>query len=235
MKLFKAASAVCFMALMGSAIVPRLNADEWDKKAVVTFSDPIEIPAVHLKGWGVLPAGTYVFKLLDSQSDRHIVQIWNKDETIQYATILAIPDYRLKATDKTVITFDERPAGEPLALRAWFYPGSNFGDQFVYPKEKAMELAKSSNLPVPFVPVETTGEVSEPFKNVDEPAVVAMKAAPVKVAQPSGEEVEIPAAPAAVPVALPATASSAPLIGFLGLIALSGALLMLGIPARQLR
>ena len=56
----------------------------------MTFSAPVEIPGVHLKGWGVLPAGTYVFKILDSQSDRHIVQIFNADETQCYATILAI-------------------------------------------------------------------------------------------------------------------------------------------------
>jgi hypothetical protein len=234
MKLFKAASAACFIALLGTAIAPGLNADEWNKKTTLTFSAPVQIPGVHLKGWGVLPAGTYVFKLMDSQSDRNIVQIWNKDETTIYATILAIPDYRLKATDKTVITFDERPAGEPVALRAWFYPGSNYGDQFVYPKAKAMELAKSNNSPVPFVSAEMTTEVTEPFKTVDEPAAVAMKTTPVKVAQPTGEEAEIVAVTPASAPALPATASGAPLVGFLGLIALGGAL-MLGLSARQPR
>jgi hypothetical protein len=236
MKLSKAAPAVCFLALMSAAIAPALRADEWDKKAVVTFSEPVEIPGVHLKGWGVLPAGTYVFKLQDSISDRHVVQILDKDETTIYATILAIPDYRLKATDKTVITFDERPVGQPLALRAWFSPGSNTGDQFVYPKTRAMELAKSSNSQVLFVDVEIPVEVIEPIKPVNEPAIVALKTAPVKVAQPSGEEAEIapPApVPAAAPATLPATASVAPLIGFLGLIALSAAFLT-GFSARRL-
>ena len=63
---------------------------------MLTFSGPVEIPGVHLKGWSVLPAGTYVFKILNSQSDRHIVQIFNKDETAIYAAILAIPNHRLK-------------------------------------------------------------------------------------------------------------------------------------------
>src|SRR5271154_5339285 len=133
MKSFKAAAAVFCVALMGALFVPCVQADDWNRKTVVTFSGPVEIPGVHLTGFGVLPAGTYVFKILDSQSDRHIVQIFNKDETIVYATILAIPNYRLKATDKTVITFRERPAGEPEALRAWFYPGANWGEEFVYP------------------------------------------------------------------------------------------------------
>jgi hypothetical protein len=234
MKLFKAVSAVCFITLLGAAVAPRLSADEWNRKTVVTFSAPVEIPGVHLKGWGVLPAGTYVFQLLDSDSDRHIVQIWNKDETKIYATILAIPDYRSKATDKTVITFDERPVGEPEALRAWFYPGSKSGDEFVYPKEKAMTLAKASNSPVPFVIVDFPVEVIEPLKPVNEPAVVALKAAPVKVAQPTGEEIEVATVtPAPAPATLPSTATITPLVGFIGLIALTGALIM-SISAKRL-
>src|SRR6185369_6972428 len=117
MNLFKTVTTACGIALMGAILAPDAKADDWNRKTVITFSGPVEIPGVHLAGWGVLPAGTYVFKILDSLSDRHIVQIFNKDETIIYATILAIPNYRLQATDKTVMTFSERPAGEPEALR----------------------------------------------------------------------------------------------------------------------
>src|SRR6202051_2948507 len=98
-----------------------------------------------------------------------MVQIFNTDETAIYATILAIPNYRLKATDKTVVTFRERVAGEPEALRAWFYPGRNWGEEFVYPKLKAIELAKTTNTPVLFTPAEIPLEVPEPFKSADEP------------------------------------------------------------------
>src|SRR5208337_1948553 len=97
--------------------------------------------------------------ILDSQSDRHIVQIFNKDETQVFATILAIPNYRLKVTDRTVVTFRERPAGEPEALRAWFYAGENFGEEFVYPKARAVELAKETNTPVLFTVTEVPLEV----------------------------------------------------------------------------
>src|SRR5580700_10242245 len=145
MKLFNAMTAVCGVALLGAAFTPAARADDWNDKTVITFSGPVEIPGVHLKGWGVLPAGTYVFKLVDSQSDRHIVQIFSADEKTVYATILAIPNYRLKVTGKTVITFRERPAGEPEALRAWFYPGRAWGEEFVYPKTVAIEIAKSTN------------------------------------------------------------------------------------------
>ena len=87
---------MCCLALFGAGLAPTARADALNKKTVITFSGPVEIPGVHLTGFGVLPAGTYVFNILDSQSDRHIVQIFSKDEKTIYATILAIPNYRLK-------------------------------------------------------------------------------------------------------------------------------------------
>ena len=214
----------------------------------MTFSGPIEIPGVHLKGWGVLPAGTYVFKILDSSSDRHIVQIFNKDETMIYATILAIPNYRLRATDKTVLTFRERPAGQPDALRAWFYPGRNWGEEFVYPKAKAVELAKATNNAVLFTPAEIPLEVAAPIKTADEPVVVQLKQAPVLAIKPTGEEVELAQVvtppPAQTPVAdastrdndrkLPQTASPLPLIGLFGLLLLGGAVTLRFVERRAL-
>jgi hypothetical protein len=228
MNFLKAATTVGCLALVSAVFAPPASADDWNRKTTVTFSAPVEIPGVHLKGWGVLPAGTYVFKILDSQSDRHIVQIFNKDETTIYATILAIPNYRLKATDKTVITFRERAAGEPEALRAWFYPGRNWGEEFVYPKSKASVLAKSTNVPVLFVQTELPVEVDEPMKFTA--AVAEFKSAPVMAIQASGEEVEAatvvtaPPAEAAMAKTLPGTASSLPLLALFGLLALGGAM-----------
>jgi len=225
MKLLSVVTPVFCMALMGTAFSAK--ADDWDRKTEITFSGPVEIPGVHLAGWGVLPADTYVFKILDSQSDRHIVQIFNKDETTIYATILAIPNYRLRSTDKTVITFRERPAGQPEALRAWFYPGRNWGEEFVYPKAKAIELAKATNTPVLFTPAEIPVEVAEPVKSVDEPVVVELKRAPIMAIKPTGEEVQLAEVvtppPAEIAETLPSTASSIPLLALVGLLALSGA------------
>src|ERR1700680_2118091 len=233
MTFLKAVPTVFCAALIGAAISPSVKADDWNRKTTITFSAPVEIPGVHLAGWGVLPAGTYVFKILDSQSDRHIVQIFSKDELTVYATILAIPNYRLKATDKTVMTFRERPAGEPEALRAWFYPGRNWGEEFVYPKAKAIEIAKTTQVAV----LATTAEVKEEVEKPDEPAVVeALKVAPLVAIAPTGEEVQLaqvvtpPPAEPEVAVAevvaektLPDTASFVPLIALFGLLALGGA------------
>jgi hypothetical protein len=233
MKQFKAVTTVCCMALMGAVLAPSVKADDLNRKTTMTFSGPVEIPGVHLTGWAVLPAGTYVFKILDSQSDRHIVQIFDKDEKVIYATILAIPNFRLKATDKTVVTFRERPAGEPEALRAWFYPGRNWGEEFVYPKARAIALAKETSTPVLFTATEIPLEAAEPIKTADEPVVVQMKEAPVMAAQPTGEEVELaqvvtppPAEPEVAMAELPHTASTLPLIALLGFLALGGAFVL---------
>jgi hypothetical protein len=223
------------LALMGAVFSPAAKADDWNRKTTMTFSGPVEIPGVHLKGWAVLPAGTYVFKILDSQSDRHIVQIFSADEKTVYATILAIPNYRLKVTDKTVVTFRERPAGEPEALRAWFYPGRNWGEEFVYPKARAVELAKTTKTPVLFMEAEIPVEVAQPIVTANEPVVVQMKKAPIMAYQPTGEQVELAAVvtpppavelqPEAAPAAvLPATSSPLPLMALFGLLALGGAL-----------
>jgi hypothetical protein len=73
------------------------------------------------------------------------LQIFDKDESHLYATILAIPNYRLQATDKTVMTFAERAVGEPQAIRAWFYPGDNSGQEFFYPKEEGCGPGEDNN------------------------------------------------------------------------------------------
>lgn len=248
MRFLKTTVISACIALTGVILLPSVHADDWDRKTTVKFSQPVEIPGVHLEGWGVLPAGTYVFKILDSASDRHIVQIFDEKETTVYATILAIPNYRLKTTDKTVITFSERPAGQPEALRAWFYPGRQWGEEFVYSKEKALELAKTTNQPVLFTPVEITPEVSAPIKSATEQPVIALRQAPVRAVRPSGEEVEIAqvvtplppaeieqsrvpeAAPALMaenrPATLPNTAGSLPLMALLGLLALGGVVIL---------
>src|ERR1017187_4474472 len=138
MKFLKTLATIFCLVALCAFMVPTATADDWNRETVITFSGRVEVPGV---GAQILPAGTYVFKIFDSQSDRHIVQIFNQDKTIVYATILAIPNFRLKATSKTVMTFRERPVGQPEALRAWFYPGRNWGEEFVYPKAKAIELA----------------------------------------------------------------------------------------------
>jgi hypothetical protein len=133
---------LCCALAFATIVAPAARADEHDKLTYFTFSGPVQIPG------HTLAAGTYMFKLADSPSNRHIVQVFNKDGSKLYATILAIPDQRLDPAEKPVVMFKETPAGSPSAVRAWFYPGNTIGDEFVYPKEQAMKIAKATHEPV---------------------------------------------------------------------------------------
>jgi len=242
MTFLRRAPALLSMAFLGAAFSPTAKADERDHMTTVTFSAPVEIPPVYITGMRYLPAGTYVFKLVESSNDRHIVQIFNKEQTKIYATILAIANYRLTPTGRTVITFNEGIQGKPEAIRAWFYPGANWGEEFVYPKAQAIQLAAVAQQPVPAVAAEVTQpEVEQP----EAPEVVAqLQQQPVVAVQPTGEVVELaqvyPPSPAPVAVAaaqeepatLPATSSSLPLIALIGLVALGSALTVRSISAR---
>src|ERR1700758_5308234 len=205
-------NAAIGLVLLGALLVPNVRADEWDKKTTVTFTGPVQVPGT------VLPAGTYVFRLADSDSDRYIVEIFDARETQLITTIMAMPDYRMQTPDKTIISFDERPAGQPEALRAWFYPGDNSGVEFVYPKQRATELAQA-NQPVPSVQKDETDASSvntAPVEPVAPPAVTVSD-------NPQGST-EIAQVTTVEAVELPQTASAMPSIALAGILLLAGAL-----------
>jgi hypothetical protein len=124
-----------------------IMADEANKRTELQFSAPVQIPG------HVLAPGEYVFQLLDSPSDRNIVQVFSKDsdgnESL-VATLVAISDYTSNTPDKTIINFEERHSGAPEAIHSWFYPGDNTGWEFVYPKGESLEAgANSTPAPAP--------------------------------------------------------------------------------------
>jgi hypothetical protein len=154
-----------------------------------------------------------------------------------YGTVMAIPDYRPNPSDKTIITFAETAAGGPPAIKEWFYPGDQYGQEFVYPKNRAVELAKQANQPVPSAPTETASSMNQPVQSSSDQNVKAMEDSSLKAEEPSGQEVEVAEvfivhAPAAdqgtktVAQKLPQTASSLPLLCAFGvfLLALGGLL-----------
>ena len=189
--------------------------DVFNKLSYLTFSQPVELP-----GNVVLPAGSYAFQLLDTNGYRHVVQVFNKDRTQVFATILAIPNYRVETTNETVIRFSETAAGAPNAIKEWFYPGDNFGQEFVYPKNRAVELAAASHEAVPAMPAELAPDITTPITSRSAPSVQEMEKTPLKAEEPSGGETEIAEAFVTAPPAgeLPKTASMLPLIGLTGLL-----------------
>jgi hypothetical protein len=120
---------ICLMVLGGTFFVSKVRADESDKKTIVTVNEPVQVPG------NVLPAGTYVLKLVDP-NNRTLVAIYDADEMHLITTVQGIPDSRMETPSKAIVQLEERPDGGPEALMTWFYPGDNFGVEFVYPKQK---------------------------------------------------------------------------------------------------
>jgi len=172
----------------GALLIPGAQGQStFHRTTHVTFSGPVEISG------RVLPAGTYTFRLnVLPSNETGIVQVMNADGTKTLMNLLTIADYRLTPTSKTVITFAERTGNSPDAVRAWFYPGENFGHEFVYPAKRAKELAATNNVNVPAVP--------------DQTAESDLKSARVTEATPSGSATEVEQS-APPPVAAPVTNS----------------------------
>jgi len=122
------AGIICLMLFGATFFVPKVRADEFDKKTIVTVNEPIQVPGK------VLPAGTYTLKLLDS-NDLTLFAIYNADGRHLITTIQGIPDYRMETPSEAILQLEERPEGQPEALKEWFYPGDNFGVEFVYPTQ----------------------------------------------------------------------------------------------------
>ncbi len=130
-------------AIAACLATPTVRASEWDKKTTVTFNTPVEVPGA------VLQPGKYVMRLVDLPASRHLVQFMNDRENHVFTTAMAIPASRTEASDQTKITFYEMPAGQPEAMKAWFYPGDTWGQEFAYPKDRARLLSSATHETVP--------------------------------------------------------------------------------------
>lgn len=160
MHLFKAICCAAAIAGMTLLVAPNARADEWNKKTYLTFSGPVQIPGT------TLPAGTYLFQLADPDNARHVVEVASKDGTKIYGMFITIPNDRLDTPDNNVVMFSESPAGTPQAIEAWWYPGDRMGEEFVYPKNQAMRIAKANHRDVLATEANASGSESDQLKTL---------------------------------------------------------------------
>jgi outer membrane biosynthesis protein TonB len=199
-----------FAAAIGLvAVAPRAGADQWDKMTRITTTGPIDVAGT------VLPAGKYVMKLVDSSSDRHIVTIQNDRQNHTFATILAVPAYRVQPTGKTVLTYWETPEGQPKALRDWFWPGDNFGQEFPNRSKvtQISQVTQQEQTPPP--PPAPQAEAPAP---APAPEVAENTPPPPPEPAPQAESApqSAPEAPAPAAKTIPQTASNMPLLALMG-------------------
>jgi hypothetical protein len=168
------------IATLGLGLAQRAAADLHYKKTVVTFSEPVEIPGK------VLTPNCWI-----RPSERNIVEVYDKVEKKLYATILAVPDYRLKPSDKPLISFEERPSNTPEAIKGWFYPGDNYGVEFVYPHERAATLAKRTNQNVLSMKDDMKKNMATSATSASDAGIQQMQQTEVSGVNPQGDRVEL--------------------------------------------
>jgi hypothetical protein len=207
-------------------LVPSVTkADGWNKLTKVTFSGPVQIANTQL------PAGTYIFKLMDNQGDRHIVQIFNEDQTHLITTVLAMPDYRLKPTSATAVKFAESSNGSQAAgnvpesglpIKEWFYPGDSFGQEFRVMPSKEVAEARPEPAPVAATAEPAPAPAAEPTPTAAAVAAPAQEPTPQAAPAPAQtDQTAVTSDQKTEPAELPKTASDMPLVGLIGLLSLA--------------
>jgi len=137
-------SIVLAAVLLALLLPVKARADEWDKKTVVTFDQDVQIPGQ------VLPAGTYVFKLFGSNSDRYIVQVWTEGESQLVATLVTAGDSYPNPSGKAYFVLDVTGTeeGYPPVVSSWFFAGSDEGRDFIYSGYSTSQIIEDETTPV---------------------------------------------------------------------------------------
>ncbi|HMF01544.1 MAG TPA: hypothetical protein VKK06_16785 [Terriglobia bacterium] len=242
----------CF-ALALILLAPSLtHGDEWNLATRFTVNHESEVPGM------VLQANTpYVIRLLDSPSNRNVVQIYDKDQKHMLTMFMAISAERPEPADKTVFKFIEAAPGYPLPIKEWFYPGRLNGLEFVYPKEQALSISEHAREPVltesaanitksestevvePSVPESTPSEPSVEQKqevkqtDLEQPTEIAQNTQP-EVQQPQPVETSPETAPVTQESSeLPRTAGELPLVALIGALCLGAGIGMKVLSAKM--
>jgi hypothetical protein len=138
-KLITSACAAAMLTAM-SAAPARAQGGPMDARTEFTFNQPVEMPNV------TLPAGTYIFRFVDATSGKKVMQVQAKDASNKtYGMFMTISAERPRPSDEAELRFLETAAGQPAAVKTWWYPGNTIGREFIYPKSQARRLAKATN------------------------------------------------------------------------------------------
>ena len=136
--LITAACAAAFLTTMSAT--PAQAQSTLDSRTEFTFNQPVELPGT------TLPPGTYVFRFADSTSGRKVMHVQAKDASSKnYGLFMTISAQRAQPSDDAELRFLETPAGQPAAVKTWWYPGNTIGREFIYPKAQARKLAQATN------------------------------------------------------------------------------------------
>src|SRR2546422_8419007 len=215
---------------------PATHADEWDRMTRFSINQPFQVPNA------TLDANTkYVMKLLDSPSERHVVQVFNEDESKLLSMFIAISAEQMRPAEGTEFTFMEVDPGYAKPIQKWFYPGRTIGLEFIYSPQQLQEIAAhqggrsltSLSAEVIPAPAEEPTQIAEAQPTeipraepevAPEPQVQEPVSEPPAVSEPAPEPEPAPAEE------LPKTAGELPMLGLIGLLSLG-----VGLTLRRVR
>jgi hypothetical protein len=104
---------------------------------------------------------------------------YNANKPLQVeATVVLVPDFHVRPGARA-LTFWQSSDGKPIALRTLSFSTGTMALVFVYPKQRAAELAKMANQPVPSMAADPGADVN------------AMKNAALKATNPSGQDTDV--------------------------------------------
>jgi hypothetical protein len=198
-------------AFLVAAYASGANAQINTEKTLFTLTDPMDV------GGTVLEPGTYRIKVVELASNRNLVQVTNEAGTKVFVAVLATP-HPIK-TDETIpeSRFIYYPAleNQPKALRTWFAHDTPYGQDIIYPKRHAMEIAAAAKVPV----IAIADEVKEAEYKSTPLTIVT----PEKQVMPYQEPAPLVVAETRPHRNLPRTASHVPLFAAAGLLSLGAA------------
>lgn len=183
--MLRACISVCLFGVLAVCTSTSASGQTFDNRTYFTFDQPVALPGV------TLPAGKYLFRIVDTTSSRRIVQVLDAEGRKSYAMLMSIPAQRNDVPSSPEVRFMETAVNTPTALKTWWYPGTNIGYEFIYPKEQALRLAKTASAPV-LTTKAAESDTTEEMKSADLARVSATGAETA---------VSVEASPAATPVA----------------------------------
>ncbi len=132
-------NAMLVVAMALSSLFQGPSAFEWNKKSTLSTDRQVEFPGL------VLEPGIYIIRLKDNGEKRSVVEILNSVESQVLATLVAVPDHRVRPEDNSEFTFHSGKRNGPQPVQTWFFAGDLVGLEFVYPKPRAKEIARESD------------------------------------------------------------------------------------------
>jgi hypothetical protein len=226
------------LAVLTLSIGGRAEAQPADYRTYFTFSAPVTLPGM------TLPAGKYIFRLADPDSSRKVINVMSGDGKRSLAMLHTIPNQAPKPPKDAEIRFMETNAQVPPPVKTWWYAGKAIGYEFIYPREQALQLAKSTSEPVLTTTKESTDLANAELSRVtgsesDQTAVSVEQNPPPREASGRAQQADVDAAASARANAgaqdvraderarttarteLPRTASSAPAVLLFGVLTLA--------------